>query len=67
MRNHIERLVVLPFSFKCASHSSVELGGSKIDSNESIVSSNFSSLAIYTYLFMFIKLSLILRWLELYV
>ncbi|AES77900.1 putative CRIB domain-containing protein [Medicago truncatula] len=39
MRNHMERLVVLPFSFRCASNSSVELGeqkGQKIDSKDSI-------------------------------
>ncbi|TKY64942.1 CRIB domain-containing protein RIC4 [Spatholobus suberectus] len=41
MRNRMERLVVLPFSFSCASHSSVELGapkGTKADSKDPIVS-----------------------------
>ncbi|XP_027353080.1 CRIB domain-containing protein RIC4-like [Abrus precatorius] len=41
MKNRMERLVVLPFSFSCASHSSVELGaprGSKEDSKGPIVS-----------------------------
>ncbi|KAK2413363.1 hypothetical protein P8452_59012 [Trifolium repens] len=41
MRNHMERLVVLPFSLRCASNSSVELGepkGSKAYSKDSIIS-----------------------------
>nr|AFK46226.1 unknown [Lotus japonicus] len=41
MRNRMERFVVLPFSFRCASHSSVELGAPKepeVDSKGPIVS-----------------------------
>ncbi|CAK8540924.1 unnamed protein product [Lathyrus sativus] len=41
MRNYMERFVVLPFSLRCASHSSVELGEpkeSKEYSKDSIVS-----------------------------
>ncbi|WVZ08795.1 hypothetical protein V8G54_022141 [Vigna mungo] len=46
MRKRMERIVV-PCSFSCASHSSVELGvpkGSKEDSKATIVSSSFLSL-----------------------
>ncbi|XP_054805398.1 CRIB domain-containing protein RIC4-like [Prosopis cineraria] len=37
MRERMEGFMVLPFSFGCASHSSVELGGPKADSKGSTV------------------------------
>lgn len=55
MRNYMERFVVLPFSLRCASHSSVELGESKESkeySKDSIVSS--ISLFLYSSIFLFL-------------
>ncbi|KAF7837082.1 CRIB domain-containing protein RIC4-like isoform X1 [Senna tora] len=44
MRDKMERFLVLPFSFGCASHSSVELGAPKADSkaSASVVTSSLS-------------------------